>query len=507
VKELKMMKYVSGLLILLTLLIHSVSAEEYKTVKPGKDGVLTTNGIITPIDLNMKQFYLRNADGNIEVKLNDDVLVGLQERIQRDGFQKNKFAYKVGKKEYSYDLPKELYVRVRFGSWKQATYAMEHPERPIWDGKLFVNPQKDHLPSENELWLSGKMLAVEGRYKVIKIGDKKFQIATTGHNGQERFMGLIDKSEIKPYIQRAFVYGVMKNNIFHADEICIMRKADATANDIPGKPRVLFIGDSISGNYDRSFRHALSGKANIYHPPVNCGPATNGVTHIVPWLGPYTQKGYHWDVISFNFGQWDLSKGSKETYQKSLHVIIKELIKTKAKLIFVTTTPIPGGYGEVGNKPVVMKKGRNGVEEVWVPGKYKGVMKDFINPWAMEVVKQYPQISICDQHEILWKEKTATSWMKLGGVNRVNGLVDKSITEDYGDNHIPGHLSIAIGRQLARLVLDVNGQADLALNPFEVNPKDFGPKGRATTRGLDAQDFKDLIHSDGRLRKYNSISK
>jgi hypothetical protein len=486
--------------------VPAVFAEDYKTVKPGKDGILTTNGIITPIDLDMNHFYLRNADGDIEVKLNDDVLVGLQERIQRDGFQKNKFSYTVGKKAYSYDLPKELYIRVRFASWKQAKYSLEHPERPIWDGKIFVKPLKDHLPSQDELWLSGKMLKVDGRYKIVEIAGKKFQVATTGHNGQERFMGLIDKTAIKPYIQRAFVYGEMKNNIFHADEICIMRKADATADDIPGKPRVLFIGDSISGNYDRAFRGALSGKANIYHPPVNCGPATNGVENIVPWLGPYKQKGFHWDVISFNFGQWDLAKGSKETYQKSLHIVIAELVKTKAKLIYVTTTPIPGGYGELSDKPVRMIKSRSGVEETWVPGKHKGVMKDYINPWAMEVIKQYPQISICDQHAILWKEKTASSWMKLGGVNRPNGLVDKSISDDYGDNHIPGHLSTLIGRQLARLVLDVNGQSDIQLNAVDVNPKDFGIKGRATARGLDPTNFKDLIHSNERLRNYNSVS-
>ncbi len=95
-------------------------------------------------------------------------------------------------------------------------------------------------------------------------------------------MGLIEKKDIKPYIQRAFVYGKMDGTVFLADEICIMRKQDPGANDDPSLPRVLFIGDSISGNYDRAFRHALDGKANIYHPPVNCGPATNGAAHIVP---------------------------------------------------------------------------------------------------------------------------------------------------------------------------------------------------------------------------------
>ena len=31
------------------------------------------------------------------------------------------------------------------------------------------------------------------------------------------------------------------------------------------------------------------------------------------------------------------------------------------------------------------------------PGRTAGVMERYLNPWALEVVKQYPEISICDQ--------------------------------------------------------------------------------------------------------------
>jgi hypothetical protein len=78
--------------------------------------------------------------------------------------------------------------------------------------------------------------------------------------------------------------------------------------------------------------------------------------------------------------------------------------------------------------------------------------------------------------------------------------------EDYGDNHILGHLSIVIGRQLARLVLDVNAKENVKLNPVEVKPRDFGPKGRAVSRNLGVADYKDLVGSDKRLRKYNTLS-
>jgi hypothetical protein len=494
-------------IIIATLCSLPLSAVEPKTVKADKNGIPTTNGIITPIDLDMRNFYVRNSAGTVEVKLSDDVIVGIQERIKDDKLLSRKFEYKVGKEAFSYDLPKDLYVRVRFSDWKRAKFALDNPDRTLWDGKIYIAKQENHLPTENELWLSGKLTAVKGREKTISVGDKSFKVVTTGHNGQEMFMGLGKVSDIKPYIQRVFAYGAMKGNVFYADEISIMRKEDASKNDDPKLPRVLFIGDSISGNYDRAFRGALAGKANIYHPPVNCGPATNGAEHIVNWLGPYEQKGYHWDAISFNFGQWDLAKGSKETYQKALHAVMKELVKTEAKLIYVTTTPIPGGYGEVAGKPVKMKKSREGKMETWVPGKHKGVMKDYINPWAMEVIKQYPQISVSDQHAILWNEKASGDWLKIGGINRKGANVDKSITDDYGDNHIPRMQSQMIGRLLARQVLDILGKTSEPLNVFELNEKDFGKKARATNRGIDFADLKDLLHNDERLRKYNHEQK
>ncbi len=498
-----MFKHLTYILCFLTVPL-TTQAADYKTVKAGKDGILSTNGIITPIDLDMKHFYIRNADGNIEVVLSDDVVVGFQERIREDKFIARKFEYKVGKEDFSYDLPKDLYVRLRFSDWKRAKFALDNPDRALWDGKIYVTKLDDHLPTENELWLSGKLTDIDGRSKNVQVGDRIFKVGTTGHNGQELFMGLAKVSDIKPYTQRVFVFGEMKGNIFHADEVSIMRKEDASVNDDPKLPRVLFIGDSISGNYDRAFRGALEGKANIYHPPVNCGPATNGAEHIMNWLGPYTQKGYHWNVISFNFGQWDLAKGSEETYQTALHSVINELLKTKAKLIWVNTTPIPGGYGEVAGKAVILKKERTGKMGTWVPGKHKGVMKDYINPWAMEVISQYPQITICDQHAILWNEKSAGDWLQLGGTNRPNGKVDKSITDDYGDNHIPQMQSQIIGRLLARQVLDALGKTSEALNPFDLNEKDFGDKARASNRGIDFADLKDLLHNDKRLRKYSS---
>ncbi len=125
-------------------------------------------------------------------------------------------------------------------------------------------------------------------------------------------------------------------------------------SDVPGLPRVLLIGDSISMGYTLDVRARLSGRANIHHPAENCGPTERGLARLDQWLGTN-----HWDVIHFNFGLHDLKylddkgkyvapeKGKQvappEVYRKNLHDLALRLQKTGAKLIFATTTPVPPG--------------------------------------------------------------------------------------------------------------------------------------------------------------------
>ena len=68
---------------------------------------------------------------------------------------------------------------------------------------------------------------------------------------------------------------------------------------------------------------------------------------------------------------------------------------TGAKLIWVTTCPVPNGYPEAGDLDTSGK----------APGRMAGVMKKYLNPWALEVVKRHPQISICDQWQYVKANK------------------------------------------------------------------------------------------------------
>ncbi len=124
--------------------------------------------------------------------------------------------------------------------------------------------------------------------------------------------------------------------------------------DIPGLPRVLLIGDSISMGYTQAVRNRLKDKANVHRPQQNGGDTATGVKMIEKWLGARP-----WDVIHFNFGLHDLKYldengnyvppdqgrqvASLEQYERNLRTIVALLRRTGAKLIFATTTPVPAG--------------------------------------------------------------------------------------------------------------------------------------------------------------------
>jgi hypothetical protein len=312
-------------------------------------------------------------------------------------------------------------------------------------------------------------------------------MSTQGHDGQERIMGLLTHTDIKPFVQQAFVHGRMVGDVFHASEVGIRMLEDSKANDDPALKRYLFIGDSISGNYDKALRKALKGKLNIYHPPTNCGATGKGRENMGQWLGAYDEPGHGWDVISFNFGHWD-SGNTKARYQGTLEAIVAMLERTRAKLIFVTTCPVPGGYAAA---PPPEDKG--GATKA--PGRKHGVMRNYINPWALEVMARHPEIGICDQYALVASEKFYAAWHANAGSPGGKG-------NEYGDVHLGGILGEPIGRQLARAVLDAIGRGDEPLAPADIPERDLAPgRQRPSTKGVDVKGYLDLLSSDARLRR------
>lgn len=121
------------------------------------------------------------------------------------------------------------------------------------------------------------------------------------------------------------------------------------------KPKVLIIGDSISIGYTPYVQRSLESRALVVHSLGNAQDSNNGIQRLDAWIG--LEK---WDVISFNFGLWDLCYRrpgpitqenrdkvngaiavSLDQYAKNLDVIATRLKATGAKVIFQNVTVVP----------------------------------------------------------------------------------------------------------------------------------------------------------------------
>lgn len=123
--------------------------------------------------------------------------------------------------------------------------------------------------------------------------------------------------------------------LHQADKVAGRSNAWDFVVDDPKLPRVLLIGDSVSRGYTQAVRKALAGKVNVHRAPANCGPTASGIKNLDVWLG-----NGNWDLIHFNFGIHDRNTPVAD-YTQRLKELILRMRKTKAKLVWASTTPIP----------------------------------------------------------------------------------------------------------------------------------------------------------------------
>jgi len=400
--------------------------------------VETVSGLIIPLDND--GMYVRDAQGRqIEVKWTDKTRVAIQLNYRKvEAVKDNTIRYNIhsSKEKIVIPLPaKQAVARKTFRHEKELAAAKSEK----WVSAYGLAVYYTAPPPSKKAGLSGKFTFAQGRSKPasMDVDGEKYEVSMK-KGGQTDILiyDVWGTKDCKPFVNRATVAGSFKGEVLIADEIYLKPVGDQASLDDPKLPRYLFIGDSISGNYDKGLRAALSGKYNLHHPPANCGPTGNGRANILAWLGAFEQKGRHWDVISFNHGHWDAGRTCKQDYQANLEYIISELKKTKAKLIWVTTCPVPTGYPAAGDAVEKEDKGRKGI---WAPGRTSGVMEKFMNPWALEVMKKHPEITICDQWQFVKDH-------------------EKDIYKDWwkGKNvHFGGETADALGKLLAKHVLKV----------------------------------------------------
>jgi len=398
-----------------------------------KDGTVTVSGLIMPRDDDGMSIH--NSDGQFEIEWTEQTKVALDvnTRLFR-GLKNGVLHYQVqaAKQMIDFPLPKGPITAIKtVRGGRRLEIALKEAVNEGWiverGLRLFFGekPKTEQLPTEGDLRFIG-LWNPTAKPRTLSINGKKYEVSLKkGGQTNALLFNVIGTGDCKPFINRARVIGRKRGDVIIADEIHVLPVGDQTASDDPTLPRYLFIGDSISGNYNNGLRKSLDGKYNIHHPPTNCGPSGKGKNSIVEWLGGYKQKGRHWDVISFNFGHWDAGN-NKATYQANLESVIAELKKTNAKLIWVTTCPVPIGYPPADDL----------ADDGKAPRRTSGVMAKYLNPWALEVMQRHPQISICD-HWQFTKDHEADLYKRW--------LAGKNV-------HFGGELADALGRVLAEHV-------------------------------------------------------
>lgn len=147
-------------------------------------------------------------------------------------------------------------------------------------------------------------------------------------------------------LKRSFIKALLLSSVF------VMTGSHAS---LQHKPRVLIIGDSISIGYTPYVQRALAGQAEVVHNAGNAQDTVNGLKNLESWLADGK-----WDVISFNFGLWDLcyrrpgpvTQENRDkvngaiavplnAYEQNLQAIATRLKSTGAKVIFQNITVVP----------------------------------------------------------------------------------------------------------------------------------------------------------------------
>jgi hypothetical protein len=237
---------------------------------------------------------------------------------------------------------------------------------------------------------------------LLKMGDKEISAGVKTGGARITIQSRYSAADLAKGAWKVTLAGKSSAGKFIASDLRVEPLTDQLAVDTPGLPRVLSVGDSISMNYENPVREALKGKVNYHLIEDNCWSVYRGVAFMAYWLGDYTKKGRHWDVILFNSGMHDMKQKTLDgeyavpldTYKEKLRKEISIMKETGATLVFCTTTPVPntGGSARYGYR-------------------VKGAERDF-NRAALEVLQDYPEIQINDLCKVVNESSELDAWRK-----------------------------------------------------------------------------------------------
>ena len=209
---------------------------------------------------------------------------------------------------------------------------------------------------------------------------------------------LFPVAELKDSLTEVRVFGALQaDGRFLCSKMLVTPLPDPRLTDDPNLPRVLVIGDSISMNYHDAAKQALAGKANYYRINGNSGDTNRGVANFEFWLGDTSVKGLHWDVVVINHGLHDLRlldgdvhQVSLDQYRKNLEAIFAMAVGKGFKVIWCTTTPVPGTRTTGSRR-------RQNDDQLY-------------NPVAAEVLRKFPAITVCDLNALVRGSSVFDQW-------------------------------------------------------------------------------------------------
>ncbi len=216
--------------------------------------------------------------------------------------------------------------------------------------------------------------------------------------------------DLRPGVSKMRVYGKVSEKKFLISRANIIFAADKDNFD-PALPSVLVVGDSISMNYEEALKKALAGKMNCRRIDGNSGDSNRGSRALPLWLGDVPGAKSRWSVVVLNHGLHDLKQKSDpatkkfaprhqvepKDYAKNIDRLLKYLTSRNYKVVWCTTTPVPGNsYGAYA---------RRKDEDL--------VYNKILEP----VLKKYPQVTVCDLNAVVRNSKVFDEWRKGNNVH------------------------------------------------------------------------------------------
>lgn len=299
-----------------------------------------------------------------------------------------------------FQLPEKLYFRGVFDS--KSDWEKGRTEDPIGIPSLVLSkvPLAVGVTANDKTELTGEFIPT-GKSNVFqtKLEGEPRSIRAQLQTVVVEGFSIMD---LEPFASEVFVNGIQQEDGILAKRIEFVPLVKPSEIFEKGKKSCLILGDTVSFNYMAALIKELGDRIKIHHPNTNC-QGSDSHRKIHRWVRGFGGPQNKWDVIAFNFGHADVGL-TKEQYQSNLRKVIDKLEQTKAKLLWIESTPIPFGFNddslESGDTIPESKRFDFEFEEPDAQKTLPGRMRT-LNNWAKEVLESHPAIEICPVYDVV----------------------------------------------------------------------------------------------------------